>query len=93
MKVIDFIKSELKPYLNKEITISIVDRVWDKQIKDWVDKEVKHTGIYKGIMSQKIYEYDIDVEFDELKIKIVNKEGKGKFYKIDMNTNFEFPKL
>lgn len=93
MKVINFIKEQLKPYLNKEITIFIVDTVWDKQIKDWVDKEVKHTGIYKGIMSQKRYEYDIDVEFDELKIKFVNKEGKGKFYKIDMNTNFEFPKL
>lgn len=92
MKLIEIIKASLKPYIGKQITVSIFDRVWDKQLKDWVDKEVRYTGIFKGLMSTQRYEYSIDEEFDEFKIKLVNKEGKGRFIKVNMQTKFEFPK-
>ena len=43
---------------------------------------------------QKGYDETIEIKYDTTKIKLLNKEGKTKTIKIDMNnTKIEFPKL
>lgn len=89
-----FIIQSLKPYIGKEIKVTVKERVWDTYLRDWNDKEILHTGTYKGIAVIKGYDMTIDNEYDILKMKLITKEGKSKTIKIDMNnTNIELPKL
>lgn len=89
-----FIINSLKPYIDKEISLTIRDRVWDTYLKSWVDKDMIYTGIYKGMVFPKGYDQTLEIEYDIMKIKLLNKEGKTRTIKIDMNnTKIEFPKL
>ena len=53
-----------------------------------------YTGIYKGMVFPKGYDETLEIEYDIMKMKLLNKEGKTRTIKIDMNnTKIEFPKL
>ena len=42
-----FIINSLKPYIDKEISVTVTERIWDDYLKSWVDKDIIYTGIYK----------------------------------------------
>lgn len=89
-----FIINSLKPYIDKEISVTVTERIWDSYLKSWVDKDMIYTGIYKGMVFPKGYDETLEIEYDIMKMKLLNKEGKTRTIKIDMNnTKIEFPKL
>lgn len=89
-----FIINSLKPYIDKEISVTVTERIWDSYLKSWVDKDMIYTGIYKGMVFPKGYDKTLVIEYDIMKMKLLNKEGKTRTIKIDMNnTKIEFPKL
>lgn len=76
------IKDTLKEYEDTIISVTTVERNWDDRLKDWVEFEVKHTGKYRGILFRN--------DSTEIKIKLMDEDGKMKTYPINMSSEFEF---
>lgn len=76
------IKEALKEYEDTQISVTMVERTWNDMLKDWVDIVVKHTGFYKGIIFRN--------DGKEIKIKLVDDNGKINAYPINMSSEFEF---
>lgn len=76
------IKEALKEYEDAQISVITVERTWNDMLKDWVDTEVKHTGVYRGIVFRN--------DGKEIKIKLMDNNGKINAYPINMSSEFEF---
>lgn len=76
------IKEALKEYEDTQISVTTVERTWNGMLKDWIDAEVKHTGVYRGIIFRN--------DGKEIKIKLVDDNGKINVYPINMSSEFKF---
>lgn len=78
------IARSLKENNTENVTISYEDYEWDEFNKDWVRKEIRVTGKYKGLGVRHCSDGQ-----DKITIKL-EIDGKTKNYNIDLSAKFSF---
>lgn len=85
-----FITDLLKPYIGKEVKITVKSLMYDTSTRMYESKDIVHVGTYKSLSSEQGFDTMHGKIYDDIKIRLITREGKTEIISIDMDTNIEF---